>query len=589
MHSTSLGVVHDLRNVVKWHDNTVMLLQDMLMWTNEIPLHFDFYTDGSASHEATQAASAVVLLVTTADGPRFGGFRAYALDNGAAPRAEACAVLMATWWGAQLAHAWSDYLPLTMAFHFDCLFAGYTTAGYWRSQAHLDVLRPARALALWIQATLRSELAWRHVPAHTGDALNEAADSVGWAVVNGWISAPGIDPYLGILTFDSLKPHVVEWLWFHRHVQCGDTGFPLLSDNRYVLNLDQPFSATPTASDHPYMARAHQEAHPATQIDFDFSCVTANVLTLFDTDRGYGSYISGRQEGLLRQFDQAGILCIGIQESRSQSDGHSTNMGYHILSAPATQRGVGGVQLWIRQRWPTTRGSLDIKHSDLRIWNATSRRLVVSLNAHGFQVIFIVAHAPSSTDAETLTAFWNTTAAAIPSRMKHWPVLLLADANARVGSQVTDHVGDHHATEENEAGHALHDFLHQQSLFLPQTFAHCHNGASDTWTHPNGAEARLDYIGLPLGFGDATVTTQVGEFDISLSRQDHLTVTLRASLAMWPAAMTKRHKKCLETDPLSAHFHAVPWNVDVHSHACAVTSWLQTHVVLQHNFVTNHT
>ena len=152
--STSLGVVHDLHNVVKWHDNTVMLLQDMPMWTNELPLHFDFYTDGSASHEATQAASAVVLLVTTVEGPRFGGFRAFALEHGTAPRAEACAVLMATWWGAQLAHAWSDYMSLTMAFHFDCLFAGYTTAGYWRSQTHLDVLRPARALALWIQATL---------------------------------------------------------------------------------------------------------------------------------------------------------------------------------------------------------------------------------------------------------------------------------------------------------------------------------------------------------------------------------------------------------------------------------------------------
>ena len=518
---TSLGPVCNLQNVVKWHPCTLELLHGMLEWSHEPPVRLDFYTDGSASHGMPHAASAVVLLVQTLHGPRFGGFRVFTVDGGTAPRAEASAVLMATWWCAQIAAVYSNRHSFQVGFHFDCLFAGYTAAGMWRSFAHNDILRPARALTLWIQAMLQIEVEWCHVAAHSGDALNEAADSVAWSVVHGWMPAPAIEPYINMISFDTCKPHVVEWLWFHHQAVRGCPGFPQICNHHFVLNLDLPFVKEPSADDHPMMQRVQGTESVTQPVDFEFSCVTANVLTLFDTDRGLGNYVSSRQEALMRQFSDAGILCVGIQESRSYLEGHRSSGGYHILSAPATQRGTGGVQLWIRERWPMTGSEVQIQHTHLRIWNATSRRLVVSLNAHGVQMIIIVAHAPSSTDSEVGDDFWNGTTKAIPNKMKDWPIILLTDANGRLGSVVSEHVGSHQSADENDAGQSLHSFLQCHRLFLPQTFESCHRGDGMTWIHPNNATARLDYVGIPLAFDAMSTRTVVGEFDISLSRVDH--------------------------------------------------------------------
>jgi hypothetical protein len=59
---------------VEWHPNTARELQEMTTWTTERPLGYTFYTDGSATRDRLKGAGAVVLIVTTDQGPRWGGY-----------------------------------------------------------------------------------------------------------------------------------------------------------------------------------------------------------------------------------------------------------------------------------------------------------------------------------------------------------------------------------------------------------------------------------------------------------------------------------------------------------------------------------
>ena len=92
---------------------------------------------------------------------------------------------------------------------------------------------------------------------------------------------------------------------------------------------------------------------------------TANVLTLYPGDRGCGNFVSARQEALMHQMHEEGIHFVGIQESRSGFDGYIDSEHYHTLSAPATQRGVGGVQLWIAKQFHFSHRTLRLVSQDL--------------------------------------------------------------------------------------------------------------------------------------------------------------------------------------------------------------------------------
>jgi hypothetical protein len=83
--------------------STVDALHGMLHWTVEEPLAFEFYTDGAFRRSQNVAASGVVLIVYTYDGPRFGGYlTAWCFSDPSAPRAEVTAVTLAVHWACHL-------------------------------------------------------------------------------------------------------------------------------------------------------------------------------------------------------------------------------------------------------------------------------------------------------------------------------------------------------------------------------------------------------------------------------------------------------------------------------------------------------
>eukprot|EP00973_Karenia_brevis_P015663 2143499-Karenia_brevis.AAC.1 len=64
-------------------------------------------------------------------------------------------------------------------------------------------------------------------------------------------------------------------------------------------------------------------------------------------EKGMGLLVAGKLHRLERQFHDAGLDIVGIQESRIQGDIDVQKQHFHILGASATKLGQGGCQIWL--------------------------------------------------------------------------------------------------------------------------------------------------------------------------------------------------------------------------------------------------
>lgn len=100
-----LGEIHPFGSLVKWHPATVDRCAAMLPWTCE---------HGSAVASLEQASAAVVLIVETEQGERFGGFRTTVFrQHLTSNHAEHSAVTLALLWTLQLLDSmtgWTGFL-----------------------------------------------------------------------------------------------------------------------------------------------------------------------------------------------------------------------------------------------------------------------------------------------------------------------------------------------------------------------------------------------------------------------------------------------------------------------------------------------
>ena len=562
--------------LVKWHDSTQEAFESTPVWHDELPISYELFTDGSSAYldEERQGAAAVVLIVNTIHGPRFGGTHCFAVDSPAtAPRSEIVAMLGALLWAVELAGKHPSSSP-HFCFGFDCNLAGLAAAGVWTPSHHQELQSVARSLCHWLQSRFgESALEWKHIKSHTGHPWNEAADALSWAAVAQWVPSQDLLSRLPDLLLLSLHPLAHQWLWFLEHSLQSRPGAPAVDVRGFHFPLTTPFGTVPCSQNHPLISRQNGAVSqgPRHEVSFTLRCGTANVLTL--QSKGLGA----RAEHLAIQFQQEKVHCIGLQETRSYSSGHQFFGSFHALSAPAA-RGVGGIQFWIQNALPTTMGTLHIRPSDLRILSATSQRLIVYLKHEAIRLIFIVAHAPSDGDPLQFERYWKTTSEAIPNAYRHWKQIYLVDANARLGSIESEYVSSFGGEDENTAGSLFHQWLTTHSLFAPQTFAQHHSGQHATWTHANGGhKARLDYVLVDASLYSAAIRTWVSsQIDLSLERADHDCVCADIPLTLWPPSLSRRNVSQPKHVPSPELPPVVPWSLDVHTHAAQVQTWLSS-------------
>ena len=568
-----LGTPGTISQLVKWHSATQVAFEDTPAWLDELPISYEFYTDGSSAFldSSRRGAAAVILVVNTISGPRFGGTHCFHVDDPAtAPRAEIVAMLGAILWAIELAGRHPSTTP-HFCFGFDNTLAGNAAAGHWSPSCHLDIQACIRSLCHWMQARFGDDVfEWSHIKAHSGHPWNEAADALSWAAVAQWVPVQPLLERLPDLLLVEHHPGAHEWLWLLEQALQSRPGAPRVDLSGFHFCLDQPFARLPNAEDHPLQQRQQNAvAGPRASSVFTLRCCTANVLTL--QSRGLGA----RAEHLAEQFLRAEIHCVGLQETRSHLAGHHSFNEFHVLSAPSA-KGVGGIQFWIRRTWPTEHGTLQVQPSDLRILASTSRRLIVCLRHPDLHLLFVVCHAPSDGDITSYDDYWQITSRSIPAAYKNWRQIYLADANARVGEITSDYIGGFGAMEENPAGSCFHQWLTTQSLVAPQTFEAHHQGSHFTWTHADGEHrARLDYILVDSDLYSKDIRTWVSQdVDLSLDRADHQCVCADIPVRIWPRRLAR--KPPIGTPPsTSANLPgAIPWSADIHSHAAQVQHWL---------------
>ena len=195
-------------------------------------------------------------------------------------------------------------------------------------------------------------------------------------------------------TFDGQDLIPIQWLWLLEKSLRGHVDAPPLHDLHWRFNIAQPLTSLPQVGQQQRRDAQPQGPREATNIKLQFA--TANGLTLFPSQQYASNYMSARAEQLDHQFHDLGVHFIGLQETRSRQDGHFRLPHYHVLSAPASQRGVGGVQLWVHQCLLDGRVKLEVDTSHLHILHATAPRLVVRFSCQDFD-LFCLSCTPQLT------------------------------------------------------------------------------------------------------------------------------------------------------------------------------------------------
>ena len=546
---------------VPWKECSQKLLDALWPWQGQKPQTLHFYTDGSADNSNDHAASAVILLIETTTGWCFGGYHTFQpICSNTAQSAEHAAILGAVLWSIDIVHQ-SQCQP-NIVIHFDCLAAGIAASGRWNSPA-AGTATITRALVMWLEV-LTPQVEWSHTPAHTNNPGNEAVDTLSRQAWQKHVFTCELRTLWNICTFDEQHPWVCEWLWYLEKAFVQPSQTPLIFDQMVWFNVRAPFDHSPKPE-----LQAFSQRHPTVPIQSDVSIrikvATANVLTLFPGDSGFGRFISARAESLLCQFAEAGIHFIGMQETRLRQGGHHQANGFHILSAAATEQGHSGVSLCVSQTIHFDGQMYHVGCHDLHIAASSPRHIIVKLQSQDIQLLLIVAHVPFDDKHEIAQAFWNTVSDDIPAQCHGWTTVALVDANARVGSLTTKCIGPHQADEQNENGLALHKWLQTNDMYLPQTFAGCHQGDAHTWTHAQGTVARIDFIALSSDIDATHVTTYVDEtLDIQVTRADHNCVV--AECWINGKLPTRKCRRTVRDDrPQPASY--ITWRTNVHDHA----------------------
>ena len=159
--------------------------------------------------------------------------------------------------------------------------------------------------------------------------------------------------------------------------------------------------------------------------------------------------------------------------------------------------------------------------------------------------------------------------------------LLLADANSRVGDELSAAVGPENAEATTSKCRPFHDFLLQHDVWLPATFSTTHAKDDDgaTWQHTGGTWSRIDFLGLPQQWDYTFCQARTAmEVDLSLCREDHRAAacTFSSPMQMKAAAhrpaSTKLTEACIDSAALwrSDQHQIVRPELDAHTHAALV-------------------
>ena len=327
-----------------------------------------------------------------------------------------------------------------------------------------------------------------------------------------------------------LRHRLAPWAW-------------LLLDSRPdmpVLSAMEAEAARMQAHPHAVTAPALPEStlgsHPV-KVHLKLRFFTYNVLTMRDpcaSDSGVcptlgaaGMRFLGRRDLVKQQLLQMQVLFAGLQETRLPDTATLPDADFHMLHAACTEHGHYGTALWVnkRQAYGFLEGRpLTLEMHHLAVVHHEPRAIAVRVQAHCLDLLVAVLHVPHATcETDSAESFWKRIESRLGHLLSTTSVVLLLDANGRLGSEISE-AGSLWPEAESPPGAILHSFMLRYGLCAPSTDPACHAGPSATWISPSGACHRLDYIVLPESWRTAVGTWVQTSFESLQCKHDHFPV-----------------------------------------------------------------
>ena len=549
------------------------------------------YTDGSRGPEGS-GWSVVVLLALPSGRWHFQGV--LAAPSSAAvfherlhtsDEAESAALAAAISWCASMPG------HVSAVIHVDCDAARHFATGAWTlppaRHDHPCTAAVSRALFILLESLGRAPWVVA-VRGHSHHPWNELADVAAKAASAACGNATDFcwPDWLALL-----RSPLLPWLWLLPSSSWHYSLPPLMH-----LATQQHFVQPPRSRQAGRSLSAVYCLDPmksqAVTLQLRFRCASLNALTLRETRveqvRQSSNLLAPAMQELMQdQCDAAGLTLVGLQETRLPKSASFASTKYFVMSAACDKAGQGGCALWVNRHRPYGHAAdgapLFLQRKHLFVVMADPQLLFVRLQAPGLQLLVVVGHGPHSRRSEEERVAWwgrlHSLTASFIKPSEH--LMLLVDANARVGSVQSPSVGPDGAEKQTHNGALLHSFLSAWQLCLPCTLGK-HEGSQATWQSPLLTQARIDFIAVPLAWLEQVASTWVDyDFEFGQVRSDHWMTCLEvgwAQVSLGSGHIRKPFRPGLP-DPAFAPFWSqrlanmppIAWKEDVDSHAHLLT------------------
>ena len=568
--------------LVKWHKAAYQWLE-LPIWQFSQPLELHFFVDGSTCDK--RCGSACVLFVLQEEGWNFGGY----VQNSSSTltdsfQAELEGNLLASKWAFDLLKLlrWNDFCLPEIYLHYDNMGAAKTIEGSWKGRPSSTLFSVARSIQHLLWQDFRTSFHIVHDKGHLGNPGNEAADSAAYAAARCDFGHTFWNQICG-----AKAAKCANWLWLLYREDLKDfwqEGHLLLP--KPVAHFDHEVAKA--------LGGPHEENESRAEIWMELNLVSYNVMTLGEGS-GHRPPI-GEIESILRQGDEGGYHVMALQETRLKRQIPNSNAWFYCFSTKADKKGNGGVVLAFnknRRLGKNKEGKPILwKEHNFKYIDGNEKYLIVRIDHPLLKAVFVCGHAPhSGAEPKDIASWWDRLWMAIPGKQRHLPIFFLGDANAKVGSITSKHIHCHGEEEENYNGACFHNFLARTGSWLPATWQEYHVGESYTWVHPCGSTSRIDYVGLPLEWSTARVTSSVSNaLCAARCLWDHRPVEVRAWMKVncdgsaGRNEIGKRQVGCRGVSECSKYnlqeeirnLPTVTWDVDVHRHALELQNRIYT-------------
>eukprot|EP00435_Cladocopium_sp_Y103_P056468 s2453_g19.t1 len=544
-------------------------LQDSV--ENHQPERIELFVDGSASQN--RAGWAVVAVSVSTSGCVFQGCLAGTVTlNPRDPTwigakdlsnidAELTAMAVAQNVGLQVSHAWPVVIRPDLQF-------SHQLAVQQATSQHSYVL-PQLVHALGQLAG--DGIAIHEIRGHVGNPWKELADKLANHAAN-------CDSFFGWFDWSALRSLAMtednyKWAWLQSMNHAFQFAMPPVFENSVWQPHTSCLHAVPTPSPAPLVENAH----------FDFRIVTYNALSLCETSSA--RICRHRNIRVDKQFHDAGVAVACVQEARTP-EGCRVTDHYKIFSSGRQQCGQSlhfGCEIWIHKSRPIGKcpNGRIVRLSDLQVTIVhNDPRILVMKMTGPCRIVVVSAHAPclaSYRGVEEIAQWWDKLASIVQPLMANDWVILGIDANAPLGHQISEGVGDFEAEDTSDVGDLFFDFIERCTLHVPSTFEG-HAGQSASWRHPRGQWLRRDYLLVNRRIAQIVAESYaLGSFDGGFEHEDHLPMAVRLagcvqfehgpSRRLWnfdklaDAECQKRFQRALASLPMPV------WNTGVDTHA----------------------